>query len=1736
MNLRHGATSVFVGVSSLLLLVLPIAKAQQPQSSGSSSQKSSASEQTATMQPAPRITQAIDDSSVVRIPRTTHPLATPVNDRGRADADLPMNRIVLVLKPSALQQTALSKLIDSQHDQESPNFQHWLTPEQYAAQFAPAQSDLEQITSWLRQHNFTVASIARGGQWIEFSGTAGQVEAAFHTEIHNYVVDGKPHVANAADISLPQALAPVVSSVLSLHDFRPKPLHTGGFQVRRDAATGKLMPVKSSAGANPQFSPPGLNQGHFLAPGDWSRVYSTAPLLGQNITGAGISIAIVGSDSDIQLSDVRAFRQIFQLPAKDPLFIIDGPDPGILAFSEAEEEADLDVEWSGAVAPEATINFVTAASTFSTFGAYFSISHIIDNRVAPIMSSSIGSCEAFLGTGGNAFLNAAYQQAAAEGISIFVAAGDTGAAGCDPQESPTPAINGQNVSGFASTPYNVAMGGTMFAESGLDANYWQTTNLPDFSSVIGYIPEAVWNESCDPTVDPTQCGGTFEYFLVAGGGGPSNCTQSTVQITQSGETITCQSGYPKPSWQAGKGVPNDGARDLPDLALASGGGRDGYLLCVEGSCQTTTSDGQTALIQASVVGGTSAAAPSMSGLMALIEQKTGAYQGLVNYNFYKLAAAENLSACNSSHMTNPNHPSACIFNDVTSGNNNVSGQPGYNAGTGYDMASGLGSLNAENLLNSWSSITKLPTTTKILANTVQVQHGQPIPMIVAVKPSSANGVPTGDVAFITSIGDSLSGGTLVNGSFSGNVTGLPGGNYQVKARYSGDAMFASSTSGTVNVRVSPEDSTVNVQPIQGGMGTGAGAVQGSGPVFYGTPFGLQIDVQGKSGTGSATGTVTVQMDHKLLGTFPLNASGSSAPGTNGYFFGFEGLNSTAVPVGKHTFTVSYSGDNSFNPSIAAPYTLQVIKALGSTSLITVQQIFTAGVPINFVLAAFPYGPTGAEALPTGTVQLYDCGPTSSQDCLQGKPISEPITLSSNGPFQLTGPASVPGSQARYGAILSAGSHYLKVAYSGDANYDSIPAGSFAAGVQIITVNPSSGMTAKIAVKQSPGTITLGQSESYIVSVKPSQANKPMPTGTVSLSDQYQDFLGAPIPLTNGNASIVVPWFYAGSELIYVNYSGDSNYTPLNSAVLGTTVVQQGNPFVVLTASPPAFEFVLLDGKQQQKSTAQSGSSVGNITENTNVVLTVSVQVPPNANISSPVAEGGQVEFFDSVNGVAAQMLGFGPRPLTLANGGNQVATLSVKLPPGFNLISAVFLGTPEWAATASFDLIGYNVTAPPSPQSPVGWSWMSGSSIVDQPGIYGTLGSAAPGNTPGARQQAASWTDSSGDFWLFGGYGAASSTTVQQGDLNDLWKYSGGEWVWMGGSDSTEQQGNYGTKGSAAADNIPGARYQAVSWTDAAGNFWLFGGLGLDSTGSRGRLNDLWKYSGGEWTWISGSKLADQKGKYGTQGTAAPANVPGGRVDAASWTDSSGNLWLFGGAGWDSTGTIGILNDLWKYSAGKWTWMSGSNTISQVGTYGTKGTAAPGNVPGARANPSAWVDASGNLWLFGGEGLDLNGTLCEERPSPCDLNDLWKYSAGEWTWMGGSDVVQRPGVYGTQGVAAHTNTPGARDTSAVWIDASGTVWLFGGFGYDSTGSYGYLNDLWKFSGGEWTWVSGSNLGGQAGTYGVLGTTTATNVPGARYSAMSWIDSSGNLWLFGGTDYPFSILDVGKFNDLWEYKP
>jgi hypothetical protein len=316
--------------------------------------------------------------------------------------------------------------------------------------------------------------------------------------------------------------------------------------------------------------------------------------------------------------------------------------------------------------------------------------------------------------------------------------------------------------------------------------------------------------------------------------------------------------------------------------------------------------------------------------------------------------------------------------------------------------------------------------------------------------------------------------------------------------------------------------------------------------------------------------------------------------------------------------------------------------------------------------------------------------------------------------------------------------------------------------------------------------------------------------------------------------------------------------------------------------------------------------------------------------------------------------------------------------------------------------------------------------------------------------------------------------------------------------------------------------------------------------GSTGFLNDLWEFNptAKSWTWVGGSNTASAyggdvtPGVYGTLGVADASNTPGGRDSAVSWTDSSGNFWLFGGEGYTTPTTFGNFNDLWQFnpSTKEWTWVSGSNTINGKGVYGTQGVASTNNVPGARGAQGIaaerWIDSNGNLWLFGGQGFDSAGVQGS-------LNDLWEFSttAKTWTWVSGSKTVNAVGIYGTMGTAAATNTPGSRNESVSWMDNSGNFWLFGGSGYGATGNINSdLSDLWEFnpSTKEWTWVNGSDAGGLVPVYGTLGVAAASNTPGGRDSAVSWTDSSGNLWLFGGFDYD-SLTGTNEYlNDLWEF--
>lgn len=352
------------------------------------------------------------------------------------------------------------------------------------------------------------------------------------------------------------------------------------------------------------------------------------------------------------------------------------------------------------------------------------------------------------------------------------------------------------------------------------------------------------------------------------------------------------------------------------------------------------------------------------------------------------------------------------------------------------------------------------------------------------------------------------------------------------------------------------------------------------------------------------------------------------------------------------------------------------------------------------------------------------------------------------------------------------------------------------------------------------------------------------------------------------------------------------------------------------------------------------------------------------------------------------------------------------------------------------------------------WTWISGSNIGNQVGVYGIRGAPDPLNVPGGRNGAVSWLDAEGKLWLFGGYGYTGNGYSTR---NDLWRFDPAtvEWTWVSGADIPSQPGVYGTKGTGDPSNVPGARAAGISWIDREGKLWLFGGGGHDSSGTQGRLDDVWECDPAtlEWTWVSGSDTTEQLVVYGTKGVADPSNTPGGRSSAVSWLDLSGNLWLFGGMG---TGTDGYLqNDLWEFSptTAQWTWMSGSDSHFAMGIYGMKGVAYPSNAPGVRHGAISWLDAAGNFWLFGGFGSALHTSGY--------LNDLWKFDPEtlEWTWISGSQVGSQAAVFGTKRVSDPANVPGGKALAVSWIDAQGNLWLFGGEELNGK----YINDLWKYT-------------------------------------------------------------------------
>ena len=708
----------------------------------------------------PRITEVVNESKLTVLHGNTHPLAQPQFDRGPAPSDLPMERMQLVLKRSPEQEAALAKLMAEQQDKTSPNYHKWLTPVQFGQQFGPASQDIQTITSWLTSHGFQINTVSNGRTVIQFSGSAAQVQEALHTPIHKFVVNNEEHWANTTDPSIPTALTPVVAGVATLHNFSPKPTARVKHAAKSTVA-GKVKPQVTFEGESTCGLTAVVNC-YALGPSDFATIYNVQALWNAGIDGTGETIAVV-SDSNINPLDVSDFRSIFGLPVNAPVITVP-PVTNCNApnLNSDEVEAILDVEWSGAVAKNATINLVTCASTNSAFGGDLAASYIVDfpntthtgtsTGFAPILSESFGECELGLGSTANAFYNTTWQQAATEGITVLISSGDSGSAGCDVAQPATPTNCGFNassivqvaqcglaVSGISSTPFNVAVGGTEFNDVNDPQQFWSNTNASGtLESALSYIPETAYNDSCtSPIVVSLSGDGTAEsacndpavqdavedgsvttspnnglVTVSGGGGGASNCTTFNGTIP-----ADCTGGYAKPVWQTAL-TPADGKRDVPDISFFAGDGTisgSSYVLCerdANGSGSNTPCDLEEG--EFLDAGGTSVSTQVFAGIMALVDQKNESAEGLINPVLYALAATGG-STCTSA--ANPS--SSCIFYDVADASTNAmpcaTGSPncltvtggdpigvltGFTAGAGYDLATGLGSINVANLVNA----------------------------------------------------------------------------------------------------------------------------------------------------------------------------------------------------------------------------------------------------------------------------------------------------------------------------------------------------------------------------------------------------------------------------------------------------------------------------------------------------------------------------------------------------------------------------------------------------------------------------------------------------------------------------------------------------------------------------------------------------------------------------------------------------------------------------------------------------------------------------------------------------------------------------------------------------------------------------------------------------------------------------------------------------------------------------
>jgi len=1032
-----------------------------------------------TLQPA---AAPVDDSRLATLLGTVHALARPKFDQGAVPDDFPMQRMLVMLQRPPEREAARQRFLREVHTPSSPMFHQWVSPVEYGKRFGAKDEDIQTVVAWLQAHGFSVARVTGSKAMIEFSGIAGQVREALHTEIHQYAASGRSFYANDREISVPEGIVSRIRNFAPLNTF---PL------TSYLAPAGKARFSRAAHGAAPAFTLTANNAPFYaLAPEDFATQYDLGPVYTAGTDGAGETIGIIGA-TNVNLALVNAYRELFNLPGDNTQIVVDGEDPGDGLAPNVE--ALLDIELSGAVAPNATVNFYVAGGQPFQNNLALAALRAVEDDQASVLSLSYGECEPLLGDAGNQLWAGLWEQAAAQGQTVLVASGDTGPAACLNVILLGPNGNeetfGLTASGLSSTPWNVSVGGTDFyysdyATGGTSiSSAWNQTNDANLGSLKSSLPEQPWDDALGFNIVPyftVLDGGAFVESgpipSAAGGGTSSNCAQETPRSLTS--LPSCIAGYPKPIWQQGTGVPNDNVRDLPDVSLfaANGPNLSAWPICAEpGDCAAAATSAVT------LVGGTSTSTPAMAGIMALVNQKYGR-QGQADYTLYALARQQ-----------------SGVFHDITIGTNDVLcmlSNPGfppipnctvlysnpyfsnlysfglYAAGTGYDLATGLGSFDANELISNWTKVALLPTTTLLQLSPTTVTHGSPISLTASVTPVSGSVVPTGEIVLETNPVSAMRGNeaiALAAGAASASVTTLPGGSYQVSAQYGGDGVYGASTSSPVSVTIKPEQSVTSLTYKGNGVPTGTVAF-GSAVTYEATPTGLSSNPSGLA-TGSATFT-----DGNTSATVPLNVNGVAT------------WSPQTLALGPHSVTVSYSGDASYSPSTGGPLTFTVVQGTPSLEIEVLDQPpgvcvvggtcstnFVAGS--NLVVHVVLRGPN-ANVPPMGKVTVTLGALSQTVSVVADSYINEGLST-----------AYVTLSD------VPAGTYSLSASYSGDSNWN---AATYTSPQQLTFVANSAVATSTTTLTVSPSSVNSSGSVTFNVTVTASTDQYGTPFGPVFL--------------------------------------------------------------------------------------------------------------------------------------------------------------------------------------------------------------------------------------------------------------------------------------------------------------------------------------------------------------------------------------------------------------------------------------------------------------------------------------------------------------------------------------------------------------------------------------------------------------------------------------------------------------